>query len=298
MKSQAFLAILTPTYNRASTLPRLYSSLIKQSCKDFIWVIVDDGSIDGTEGLIQKYLQENLLDIIYLKKENGGKHTALNLGIKHITNELTFIVDSDDYLTNDAVQTIKEEWNTYRKRKDISGICFLRGVNEKKYIGDKFYAETICSYIEMRLKNKVKGDKAEIFRTELLKSKPFPEIKNEKFIGEDYVWCDLGKKYSMVWKNKIIYICEYLEGGLSKSGRTLRINCPVGGMLNSSMMLTKEFPLFFRIKKAILYNCYYLFADRDNRRIGCTDNAVLLRTVTFPIGWMLHLLWKKKYLRN
>lgn len=91
--------------------------------------------------------------------------------------------------------------------------------------------------------------KSEIFKTSLLKEKKFPEIAGEKFIGEDYVWCDLGKKYNMIWRNEIIYICEYLSDGLSKAGRAMRIKCPCGGMLNSAMMLTREFPMKFRIKK-------------------------------------------------
>ena len=102
----------------------------------------------------------------------------------------------------------------------------------------------------------------------------------------------------MAWRNEIIYICNYLEGGLSLSGRKLRINCPIGGMLNSGIMLTKEFPLYFRIKKAILYNCYYLFADKKKRIQGHTDAGKLLRTITFPFGLVLYFIWKKKYSRN
>lgn len=295
---ETLITILTPTYNRAKTLPRLYESLLKQTSKNFEWLIVDDGSTDSTQEVVYKFKNDEKIKLNFYRKENGGKHTALNFGIKKINSELTFIVDSDDYLTYDAIETIEKEWELYSNQEGVCGICFLKGKSQKEYIGDLFPDEKLASYIDVRLRKKIRGDKAEIFKTKLLKSKIFPEIPGEKFIGEDYVWCDLGKNYLMVWTNKIIYICEYLNGGLSLSGRKLRINCPIGGMLNSEMMLTKEFPLYFRLKKAILYNCYYLFADKNKCLQNYTNSNLIIKIITYPIGLILYLYWKKKYVKN
>ncbi|MCH5185484.1 MAG: glycosyltransferase family 2 protein [Oscillospiraceae bacterium] len=296
MYEDKLIAVLTPTYNRAHTLPKLYESLCEQTSGNFVWVVVDDGSDDNTGEYIKKIIDDGNIPIIYYHKENAGKHTALNYGIERTDNELTFIVDSDDYLIPEAVETIGENWKQFRANKRIAGISFLKGYTREEQVGDKFSEECVCSYIEMRLKRKVGGDKAEVFRTELLKERKFPEIKGEKFIGEDYVWCDIGKYYDMVWKNDIIYICEYLEDGLTKSGRAMRIKCPVGGMLNSAMMLTKEFPVYFRIKKAILYNCYYYFSDGKQRKAGKTEKGKIIRFITAPAGYLLYRYWKKKYL--
>ena len=276
-------------------MPRLYESLLNQTFKNFEWLIIDDGSTDNTKTIIENYINEKAIKIRYYYKNNGGKHTALNFGFRIIQSELTFIVDSDDYLTNNAIEIIEKKWQTYRHRKEISGICFLRGKSESECIGDTFPNVSTLSYIDMRIKNKISGDKAEIFRTSILKNKSFPEVSGEKFIGEDYIWCDIGKEYLMAWCNDIIYICNYLEGGLSLSGKMLRIRCPIGGMLNSSMMLTKEFPFYFRLKKAILYNCYYLFAEKSRRSEGYTNKGKFLRYLTFPFGVALYYFWKYKY---
>ena len=97
------VTVLTPTFNRAHTLDKLYRSLICQTCADFEWMIVDDGSTDNTKDLIESYIRENNFKISYYYKQNGGKHRALNYGIKNVDSELTFVVDSDDWLTPNAI---------------------------------------------------------------------------------------------------------------------------------------------------------------------------------------------------
>ena len=288
------VTVLTPTYNRIETLPKLYNSLCAQTNKNFKWLVVDDGSQDGTKEFINKISSEDKIDIEYVYQENKGKHFALNNGIKRVNTTLTLIVDSDDVLTKDAIESIEREWQPYDYDRRISGITFLRSYSEDECIGDRFPDTKACGYIDMRIKRNVKGDKAEIFRTDLLKQYPFPEIEGEKFIGEDIVWNDIAKHYKMAWCNQIIYITEYLEGGLTKSGRSLRVHCPIGGMLNSKMMLTHEFPIKFRIKKGILYNCYRHFMKKEDRK-QYSYYISLPSLATIPLGWGLYLAWKKYY---
>ena len=114
------VAVLTPTYNRAYILDKLYLSLEEQTIKDFVWYIIDDGSTDDTESLISSFSCKEF-SIKYTKKENGGKHTALNVGISQIEEELTIIVDSDDTLTKDAIETIKRDWDKYSGLQNICG---------------------------------------------------------------------------------------------------------------------------------------------------------------------------------
>lgn len=118
------ITIITPTYNRADLLPRLYESLCGQSSKDFEWMVIDDGSQDDTEALMRHYSHENKISILYEKQQNAGKHTALNRGIAKITSELTFIVDSDDYLTSDAVEIILSYHEKYHDTDKLCGYSF------------------------------------------------------------------------------------------------------------------------------------------------------------------------------
>ena len=120
------LTILTPTYNREKNLSILYESLKKQACQDFCWLLIDDGSQDNTETLAQGWLQEREISMEFLKKENGGKHTALNLGLDRIETELTFIVDSDDWLPENAVEIILRYHEKYREVQGLCGYSFLR----------------------------------------------------------------------------------------------------------------------------------------------------------------------------
>lgn len=93
------LTVFTPAYNRAHTLPRTYESLVKQDCKDFIWLIVDDGSSDNTKELVEEWQKkENGFEIRYIYKENGGMHTAHNVAYENIDTELNVCIDSDDEL--------------------------------------------------------------------------------------------------------------------------------------------------------------------------------------------------------
>ncbi|MBS3200930.1 glycosyltransferase family 2 protein [Turicibacter bilis] len=288
------VTILTPTYNRAHTLNKCFESLCNQNCKEFIWLIIDDGSTDNTKEVVNKFLDITPFDIIYKYKENGGKHTALNTGIEMIKTELTFIVDSDDRLTPDAVEIINTTWNMI-KDKNLCGINFLRGYSEDTVIGDKFPdSDVVDNGIKIQFNYNVKGDKAEVWRTDLLKTFPFPVYGDERFLGENIVWWKIALEYDMYYINKIIYITEYLDGGLSKSGRRLRINSPIGGMENSKVGMNKKFPLKERIKRTWLYIAYGFFANKSILEI-LKNEYFKITFINLPFGFALYKYWKFKY---
>lgn len=214
------IAILTPTYNRAYTLSRLYDSLMRQKSKHFIWVIVDDGSTDNTKEVVDKFINPDFL-IKYIYKKNGGKHTAINLGMEYIDTPYTFIVDSDDFLTDNAMELIKQWTNDIEGLSGFAGVAGIRVKNDKvnSIIGQ--FPDN-CEYIDClnsdRKQKKLLGDKAEIYKTELLKQNPFPEYKDEKFIPESVVWNKFALKGLKVrWHKEGIVVCTYLEDGLTYS---------------------------------------------------------------------------------
>ena len=291
------ITVLTPTYNRANQLKNLYSSLIMQKNLNFQWIIVDDGSTDDTRIVVQEFQKNASFPIKYIYQSNKGKHCALNKGISHINTEYTFIVDSDDILTHNAIETFYHDEKKINGRDDICGIGYLRGYSDNDVIGDKYPCDyEIADYITIRVNQGVSGDKAEIWKTYDLKNCPFPEITNEIFFGEGYVWFKLALKKKTLFINKIIYITEYLEGGLSKSGRALRIKCPVGGMMNAEIMMHKPFNLANRFKGTMLYIAYAKFAKKKFKDIlNDTKECFLVFLGYFP-GFLLFFIWKKKYL--
>ena len=291
------VAILTPTYNRASTLGRLYESLVKQSCKDFIWFLVDDGSQDNTNALVEEWEKLGKVDIRYIVKPNGGKHTALNVGILQIEEELTFIVDSDDYLTENAVEIIVKYADKYAQLKvdkKLCGFCFLRHysdgtVNVAYFDKDEF----IGNYVDTRINNGLGGDKAEVFYTEVLQEYPFMEYPGEKFMPEDAVWIAMSQKYDMVHANEGIYICDYLEGGLTKTGRAMKIYSPRGMMLRSRLFVNdKRVNRKTKIKMMLLYIIYSRFAGVSLREASLgIDDKGWYYILVIP-GLVIYLKWK------
>lgn len=293
------ITVLTPTYNRGHLLEKCYISLINQTSKEFIWLIIDDGSTDNTFSIVQKWITENKIKIRYEYKTNGGKHTALNYAFEMLDTDLTFIVDSDDVLSSDAISTIQNDWNTYGNNS-LSGISYLRGYSFKRVIGTEFpQSYFIYNDIDIHYKKHVTGDKAEIWRTDILKKYRFPEYHNEKFQGENFIWWQIALEYDMLYVNKIIYITEYLEGGLTKSGKKLRINCPLGGMDNSKIGFNNRFPLKERLKRGILYNCYRFFSKRNFRfALNNSDKHYFLVLITYLPGGLLYIYWKQKYMKG
>lgn len=292
------LSIITPTYNRAHTLSTVCESLKRQSNKNFEWVIVDDGSIDDTDIIVKKFFDcDNGFEIKYYKKENGGKHTALNLAYQYISGEVVLILDSDDYLTDYAVETISADWEKYKNDYGVCGLSYLKGYSDGGIIGDKFPFEYyIASSVDCRINKNVRGDKAEVFRSELLKQNPFPVFKDEMFLGESVVWTALGYKYKTVHINKLIYLCEYLETGLTKSGRALRIRCPKGGMLYAKTHINKMIKLKVRLKMAVLYLCYSHFDGMKYKNaIKGIKGFDFLFFLSRSPAFLLYKYWKKKY---
>ena len=221
------ITIMTPTYNRAYILGNAYNSLRNQSSFDFEWIIVDDGSTDDTEQIVMKWIaEEKNFSIIYEKQKNGGKHRAVNRGVALAHYDYFFILDSDDTLTDNAVAKIHEWIAGIAGLRGFAGIAGLRGFagiaglkgNADVAIGGTPQEEYIDATNLERKKYGLLGDKAEIYKTEILKQYPFPEFEGENFIRESAVWDHIAKDGLKIrWFNEIIYLCEYIEDGLTKN---------------------------------------------------------------------------------
>lgn len=227
-----YITIFTPTYNRKALIERLYQSLLLQTQKNFEWLVVDDGSTDNTEQYFSNLLAEQQpFPIRYIKQENGGKHRAINNGLKNASGDLFFIVDSDDYLTENAIEKINQWATTLDGTHKWAGISGLKGFSKESIVGQHSEATYVDAKNSERRKYNLLGDKAEVYFTNVLKKHPFPEIPGENFISEEIVWNAIARDgYYLRWFNEIIYICDYLEGGLTKDNDKDKSN-PQGRLL-------------------------------------------------------------------
>lgn len=220
------ITVFTPTYNRAYCLKRLYESLKAQTFHDFEWVIVDDGSTDNTEEVVNGFISDKpFFEIKYCKTENGGKHRAINRGMDTVAGELFFIMDSDDWLREDALEWLDKVENSIptEEKTHFCGVNGLRCHTDGSIIGHTFDGNGFKdgTYFE-RDKYGIRGDKAEAYYTDVMKKYPFPEFDGEKFMTEGIVWNEFAHAGLKIrYFNEEIYFCEYLEDGLTHGGWNL-----------------------------------------------------------------------------
>lgn len=291
------VTILTPTYNRCDKLPVLKKSLESQINKNFEWMIVDDGSTDDTEIWAKQMQKDAEFPVRYIKKTNGGKHTALNIGVKEITSELTMIVDSDDILLPEAVELIEKYYEKYKNNKKVGVFSYLKVFSNGSAIVSMEQEEKITSYVQYRIKENRPGDMAEVFLTRVLKEFPFPEFTGERFLSEDIVWIQIGLKYDYVFINQPIYQCEYLDGGLTANDKKMKFASPLGSMMRGKMLMHSECGLKVNIKGAIIWNCYRRevtsMLPEEVRTTTMREKIFVL--VTKLIGKYYNMRWKASY---
>ena len=245
------ITIMTPTYNRAYVLPRLYDSLCQQTRQDFEWLVIDDGSTDGTAELIFDYRVKSDFSINYFHKENGGKHRAINEGVVHATGEWIIIVDSDDLLTGDALVKLYDVMNHIGS--EFVGMCFRKATLSGHMIGISGTVWSKSMVMQPIMAGHVlKGDLAYVFRTNVMRECPFPEFPGEKFVPELYIWnkiADIGK--IVFYVDQVIYLCEYLpDGYTSNFKKNLRSN-PCGFGLFYRDQVIRDTRLFGKVKACV-----------------------------------------------
>ena len=289
------LSIITPVYNREKLLEKCFHSLMIQTNKDFEWIIIDDGSTDNSLEVARSFKADFSIKVI--TKQNGGKHTALNASHPYIEGKYVLMLDSDDSLIPTAVEDVICGWNKYDNQDEIGIVTFLKGEDEehpscKAYDEDEGKPVDIIRY---RRESISSIDACEVIRTELFKEYPFPVFEGEKFIAEGALWTRVGLTHKCVYINKVIYLADYLEGGLTKLGKPLRVHNPNGGMYVSNLGMCRKNFLKSRIKNGLLYTCYGFFAKKSVAAMWKQSDSKVLMCLCLPFGFALYLYWKKKY---
>ncbi|MBQ9795366.1 MAG: glycosyltransferase family 2 protein [Clostridia bacterium] len=292
------LAIVTTTYNRANLLQNAFKSLTTQTVKDFVWYVIDDGSEDNTEDVITKLKEKADFQIIYSKKENGGKHTALNLAFDLVKEELIVVLDSDDELMENAVKTILKDYVEIKEDSSICGLGYLRSYKDLKNVGKPYTKDGIIdNFTNQRLNKNVYGDKCEVYKTKVLKNYKFPEFKGERFLSEAAVWCKISLDYKMKFFNKSFYCCEYLEGGLSDNVHKRLFENPKGAVECYYSMSSKQAKLKPRIKYTVAYTVYSFAAKIKAKQQFKRVSSKFIYILTFIPAWIIYLNKKRRYKR-
>ena len=290
-----FISVLTPTYNRGYIIHEAYESLLSQTDTNFEWVIVDDGSTDDTQKIVQKFIDSKKIGIKYIVKKNGGKHTAINEGLKHVTGDYTIVLDSDDYLKDNAVELIQKYWKKYESNEKISDLSFLKYTRANKNMSRGYNDEIVISNtIDFRHNKKFTGEMCEVYRTDVLKKYPFPVFKGENFLSEAIVTSKMAFDYDTVFINKPIYVADYLPDGLTQNSLITRYKNPIGALENAKLFMDKRFNLKIRMKNSILYSGFSFVAKRKISQIIKNNDYKLLTVFFLPGGVMFNIYISRK----
>ena len=217
MENKYTLTIFTPAYNRAHTIGRTYESLCRQTCKDFEWLVIDDGSTDNTRQLVEGWIAENRIPIRYIYQENQGMHGAHNTAYRNIQTELNTCIDSDDWMPDDAVEKIVSFWKEHGSEQ-YAGIVGLDATEDGKVIGAKFPDDlsvtTLRGYYEERGGS---GDKKLVYRTDVICNVPeYPLFDGERYVGLVYKYHLIDVQYPLLTSNDVYVIVDYQDDGSSR----------------------------------------------------------------------------------
>ena len=263
------ISILTATYNRANYLNKLYASLVQNSNYNINleWLIMDDGSSDDTQNVINNFITESstnqFLKIKYFFQKNQGKMCAINNLIKHILDDSNLLIecDSDDHFASNAIKIIGEKYDQIKNKQNIYALCFLKSDENMCNIGSLFKEDNYASNMfNLYFKDGLTGDKALVYVTEIRKQYSYKLENNEKFVTEARLHNEIDKNYNVICFNNPIIICEYLEEGYSKNIKEIFLKNPYGYFEYFKQLLSFDMQKVLFSKRLYTIKHYILFS--------------------------------------
>lgn len=290
------LTIFTPAYNRAHTIDRTYQSLIRQTCKDFLWLIVDDGSTDGTKKLVEGWIRENKIPITYIYQENQGMHGAHNTAYKNITTELNTCIDSDDWMPHDAVEKIINAWKEHR-HENYAGIIGLDQTADGNLIGTNFPENLKETTLQGFYEAGGQGDKKLVYRTDIIKQYPeYPLFKGERYVGLAYKYMLIDQDWKLITLNEPLVTVEYQLEGSSFSMYRQYWNNPKGFAFfrKTEMICTKS------LKRQFIVCAHYVSSSIISKNWAFIKESPkkMMTIIAIPLGLGLYLFIRRKVKKN
>lgn len=284
------ITVFTPTYNRFKTLKKCYESLIKQTSKNFIWQVVDDGSTDNTEKLINDFIKEKKINIEYYKKNNGGKFTAINYSLNITKTELWFCLDSDDYLFDNAVELIERYYQKIKNKELVCGLLTYRSTDkgqpmQKKPIPMVGKYET---QFNIRYILNYPPEYVQIYKTDIIKRYPFPCFENEKYMPLSYQQDQIDQKYKFLIIDENIMVCYYRNDGITKNSKRLIYNNPLGYREFKKYQIKIAPNLLFLIKACICFDVSCLLIKTKD---WYYKTPSILTIPCMPFAIIVYFIW-------
>lgn len=285
--------VFTPTYNRADLLPRAYDSLKSQTFRDFEWVIVDDGSTDGTDEVVQEWIKDSPFLTHYTWQSNRGKAVAVNRGVERAQGYFFTILDSDDWFVPRALERFLYHWKSIsdEERPGFSGVVGLYAYPSGRIVGTEFPQDVLDSdTIEIRVRYRVKGDKVAVHRTEVMREFPFPEDLG-KYVTPALVWNRRALRYASRYVNEIFAYTEYQPGGLSAESIAVRMGSPKAARIyyKEFISMGRPLPIDIALRHYANYVRYSLHTGVGWRKQIQDTPSALLWAASFPVGAGIYL---------
>ncbi len=281
------LTIFTPTYNRKHTLERLYNSLKRQTYKDFEWIIVDDGSTDGTDDVVDGFILEKQISIKYISQYNSGKHVAHNKALDFTEGKYFFCIDSDDWINDEFLSVLHDEC---KENNPYGFIAYKADANNT--LLSQLFPEHIreCTLFELTNTYSCYGEFSIIIRSDIAKKYKFPVFANEKFIGENVIYDRISQNYKFRLLNNVATICEYQPDGLSNTLNSVMKKNPAGYCLYFMQRIDMQSNLKNRIITAGKYISFTFLAK--SQKTNYTGKHKALVKFCYPIGILFLIYYK------
>lgn len=284
----ATLTVFTPAYNRAHTIGRTYESLCRQTCKDFEWLVVDDGSSDNTRELVEGWISEGKIPIRYIYQQNQGMHGAHNTAYRNINTPLNTCIDSDDYMPDNAVEKILSCWNEFGSEK-FAGLVGLDVTEDGKVIGTSFPDSMKTTTLQGFYEAGGGGDKKLVYRTDVVKRYPeYPLFEGERYVGLAYKYMLIDQDYELITLNEPLVVVEYQLDGSSYNMYRQYWNNPRGAAFyrKTEMVTTHS------LKRKLMVCTHYVSSSiiSGNRHFIQESPKKLLTILSIPAGIALYLL--------
>lgn len=289
------LAILTPTYNHPEHLKELYVSLVNQEDENFVWIIINDGSSQETDDAVRTFLSEKRVQIDYEYQDNAGKSAAVNRGLDKARDfDFVLICDDDEQLKPKAVTIVKDYYERYLDQ--CACICFNRADKTGKPLSNFTVDKDVTMSFQECVSKKYHADGYLGYFVKKIENIRFPLFKGEKYIGPTVLLMLATKHSGMLWASAVIGETEYLEGGITKQGRKLRIKNPKGMIYRAALMVLSDSSFLFKYGYSVHAYAYKSLAglSRDELKAENIDMGVFYPT--YLEGFILAQRWK--YLLN